>query len=261
MVTLEELQARHSVRNYTDKPLTENQIRTLKAEITLVNTHNPGVDFTLVTEDGSPFEGAMRSYGNFKGVRNYIVAVGDESYADVDERAGYFGMQLLMTAFQLGLSTCFASGTYSQKDVNVNLHAGQKILFVIAIGYGAEKEQTAISKISSAFMHRKKMSSQDFYLQTQDWPYAKALEAFPWLEQGLAAVACAPSGYNKRPVRISVKKLSGDHRFGGRDVAICASVPELTEMTAFDLGIAKFSFGAVVPGVWEWGNGAIFFPE
>lgn len=260
MVSLKELQERHSTRNYADKPLTAEQIRALKAEITLINTHNPGLDFTLVTGDGSPFNGAS-SYGNFKGVSNYIVAVGELSFADVPERAGYYGEQLVMIAQQMGLASCFASGTYSQKEVKVNLRAGQKILFVIAIGYAAEKAQTAMSKISSTFMHLKKKSHKDFYTETDEWPYAKALEAFPMLEAGLQAVACAPSGYNKRPVRISIATLPEDKRFGDRNVGIVASVADVNEMTLFDLGIAKYNFGAVCPGIWDWGNNAFFFPE
>lgn len=55
MVTLQELKDRRSVRNYADMPMTPDQIRTLKAEITLINTHNAGLDFTLITDDGTPF--------------------------------------------------------------------------------------------------------------------------------------------------------------------------------------------------------------
>lgn len=261
MVTLQDIKERHSVRNFADMPMTPEQIRTLKAEITLINTHNAGLDFTLVTDDGTPFNGLSKSYGSFKGVRNYIVVVGDPSYQDVHERAGYYGEQLVMQAIQMGLDTCFVSGTYSAKDVNINLRAGQKILFLIAVGIGAVKKQTKMSAVSVMLSHLKKMTPRDFYVETPNWPYEKAVEAFPYLEAGLEAIACAPSAYNKRPVRIKVAQLPNDERFGARNVALTAFVETVTELTLIDLGIAKYNFGAVAPGLWDWGNAAPFLPE
>lgn len=250
--TLAELKQRHSVRRFTAEPIASDSVRSIKAEITYINTHNAGVAFTLMENDTAPFKGFARNYGMFSGVSNYIVAVVDSSFEHAEEKAGYFGEHLCLYAQRLGLSTCFVGGTYSAGHVPVPLRAGQKIRFLIAIGYARKQENTPLADMLMKIMHRHDPSPEHFFIPSQKWYLDKSLEAFPFLKDGLEGVACAPSSLNKRPARISVEENS-DNLF------IKAEVADYGQ-SAVDLGIAKYNFACAADGEWDWGNGSRFYP-
>lgn len=247
------LQARRSVRNFLDAPLLSEQTRRLKAVITMINTHEAGLYFSLVENDGTPFDSYSRFYGTFRNVGNYVCCVVDESYPHTLERAGYYGEQIVAEALKLGISCCFVSATFNPSKVDVFLRAGRRILYLIAVGFSAGSEgRRPLARLTETIVHRKKMSVRDFYECGQDnLSIDEALNRYPRLEYGLQGVACAPSAYNKRPVRIGVKA----------DGSVFASVKEDDPVSMIDLGIAKFNFEAAWPGAWDWGNGALFFPE
>lgn len=294
-MNIDDLKLRHSVRSYSDKPLPENIVNSLKAAITDVNIHEAGMNFQLVTDDPSPFKGFSRSYGMFHNVRNYIACVVDTSYANYEERAGYFGMQLLMKAFSMGLDTCFVGGTYSEKQVDVRVRVGEKLLFLIVIGYGEEKQQTALSSFLGKMIHRNSLTPLDFL--DSEMPWEEICLKFPLIDKGLTAVSYAPSAMNKQPVGILVqesdstynpalpkkkKKDKAAHEAdlksrydellnqSSQDAAtanadephtvIRAYVPAGKPMQLIDLGIAMFCFQVAYPGCWDWGNPATFHP-
>ena len=248
MDKLEILQSRHSVRDYNGKSLSEEDVKFLNSEITLINTHEAGLYFSLVTNDGSPLNGLKNSYGFFKGVNNYIVAVIDDHFRHAEERAGFFGEQLVIQSTERGLSTCFIGGTFSLANVNVQLRAGRRVLFIIAIGEGADKT-SFMGRLVRNISHRKQMSYQDFFVSLMTLEDAE--KRCPGLTYGLKGVAAAPSALNKRPVRITLDEEN-------RPVAF---VPDEKGYNPIDLGIAKFNFGYMVDGIWEWGNHAPFLRD
>lgn len=242
------LEERHSVRSYSDVPLTKSQVRALEAEITFINTHEAGLYFSLVTGDNAPFKGFTASYGFFKGVHSYIVAVIDESYPNTKERAGYFGQQLVVKALESGLSTCFVGGTFSEKRVDVQLRAGRKVLYLITIGKDAVKK-SFVSDMVSKLAHKKQWNATDMFEPVSD--LSSAIAKFPDLERGLKAILCAPSALNRKPVRITINQ----------EGMLTAFVKEESGYNLIDLGIAKFNFQYVMGGSWEFGNGAPFLPD
>lgn len=240
------LKSRKSVRNYIDKPIPEEIVNKLKAEVTFINTHESGLKFTISFNDNNPFKGFFKSYGTFVNPQNYMAAVVDTGVNHVMEKAGYFAEKFVIKAVELGLGTCFVGGTYDSDSVNAVLRAGEKILFVVLFGYELKKERFT-EKLLVNFVHRKKMSPQDFFEPADE--YEKALSHFPDLTEGLEAVACAPSSLNKRPVRIFEKRIfDRDH--------LCARVDESNKKNLIDLGIAKFNFNFATDTQCEWGNGA-----
>ncbi len=257
-ITPEFLRLRRSVRNFTDKPLDAESVKTLKAEITMINTHEAGMYFELVTDDASPFEGFKASYGMFRGVRNYIAVVAETSYPDALERAGYFAEHIVMKAVSLGMGTCFVGGTFAADRAKVNLRAGRKLLFLIALGYAADRSQTLLSGMAMKFAHRHDRPYQDFYVPAEGYSLEKASSQLPWLVNGLKGVACAPSSLNKQPVRIR-PKLQGAPGSAGR-LTVTASVEDEGGNNLIDLGISKYNFAKAAGGVWEWGNRASFYP-
>ena len=90
MYTLKELRGRKSVRGYTEESLSESIRNTLNAEATFINSHEAGLNFQVRYDDADPFRGLTRSYGMFRGVRNYLAVVIDPTFEFALERAGYF---------------------------------------------------------------------------------------------------------------------------------------------------------------------------
>lgn len=258
-MTPEFLRSRHSVRNFNDKPLDAAAEKTLRAEITMINTHEAGMYFELITDDPAPFEGFRASYGMFRGVRNYVAVVAETSYPDALERAGYFAEQIVMKAVGLGLGTCFVGGTFASGKARLMLRAGRKLLFVIALGYAADTTQTFMSALAMRVAHRHDKKPADFYVETPDYPLAVAEQQLPWLRNGLKGLACAPSSLNKQPVTIH-PKLSGSAKSAAGRLTVTATVDETNPENLIDLGIGKYNFAKAAGGVWEWGNGASFYP-
>lgn len=246
MPALELLKSRHSVRSYSEKPVSDDVIRHLQAEITMVNTHEAGMHFTLCLDSPEAFAGLKRNYGMFRGVRHYVAAVVETAYPDAYERAGYCAEQIVVKATELDLATCYVGATFDSKSVPVQLRAGWKILFLITFGYPALKSQTFVSAMAMKFAHRHNRSPEQFF-EDGDMPFDKAVETFPYLREGLEAVACAPSALNRQPVRISVRQANGVP-------TVCAHVDK--DELLVDLGIAKYNFAFATGKVWEWGNGA-----
>lgn len=252
MYTLQQLQLRHSVRSYTEEPLSGTGVNALRAAISEVNSYLPGTRFQLIIDDDTPFRGRFGSYGIFRNVRNYVAAVMDTAVANAYEIAGYAGQKVVMAATAHGLGTCFIGGTFSAQNLPVQARAGEKTIYIIAVGHPADANGKRLGdKLIRSFSHRRKMVAADFFdTGKSGLSFEEATKAYPQLAAGLEAVACAPSAMNKRPVRIRVDADGAYHAF----------VPNMTGFTPVDLGIAKFNFEQVVPGEWERGNDAPFLP-
>lgn len=246
------LELRKSIRSYRDCPVAPEAIKRLKAVATMITTHEPGLYFSVLENDSTPFDSFSRFYGSFKNVRNYICCVVDNSFPDSVEKAGYYGMELVLEALRLGLGTCFVSGTFSKSKVDVFLRAGQNILFLIAFGYPEDKSERPLGKLSSTIMHLKNYVPEDFYISGPGkLDYRQAIEKYPELISGLKGLSLSPSALNKRPVRVYVDK----------EGQIRACLKQDDSKMLIDLGIAKFIFQIFYNGSWEWGNDALFFPE
>lgn len=247
--TLEFLRKRHSVRSFSTERVSPEILKSLNAELTMINTHEAGMHFTIVADNDEPFKGFSKSYGVFRNVRYYMAAVVDDSFPDARERAGYFAQQFVMKAVGLGLGTCYVGGTYDPRKVEVQLRPDWRILFVVAFGHPLGEERI-LTKIMTRFIHRHDRDARDFF-EGDEQSYQEALKLYPWLHEALEGVACAPSSLNRQPVRINLKEIEGIPR-------LTAGVDPTNPKNLTDLGIAKYNFGVLAPGVWEWGNNSMF---
>lgn len=248
--TLELLEKRHSVRSYSSESISAELRNALLAEVTMINTHESGLNFQLVFDNDDPFKGFMRSYGFFRNARNYLACVIDPTFPNTEERAGFFAEQFVMKAVSLGLGTCFIGGTFSREHVDASMHVYEDLPFIVAFGFESQKGSSVISKFATKMIHRNQLGARDFF-EGDDNNYKEATEKFPWLPKSLEALACAPSSLNKQPVRV----------FIGDDGMIHARSLPATPKSAIDLGIGKFNFVAVAPGIWDWGEKAPFYPD
>ena len=124
---LEAIEARHSVRKYTDEPIPEEVLTTLRTKVWEIN-REACLHVQLVTNEPKAFNGfkstsGVFSYGAFAGVKNYFVMAGKKG-DDLDEKIGYYGEQLVLLAQTLGLNTCWVGLSYSKIPGAYGLGAG-----------------------------------------------------------------------------------------------------------------------------------------
>lgn len=221
MNLMEAMKARHSVRQYKNKPLDAEVISALQTEITACNQES-GLHIQLVTDEPKAFDSFMAHYGKFSGVANYIALVGRKDDTAFNEKCGYYGEQLVLKAQQLGLNTCWVAMTYSKKKSSIVIRQGEKLCVVIALGYG---ETQGVS-------HKSKSLNE----------VAKTDGQMPdWFKNGIEAALLAPTAMNQQKFLFTLK---------GNQVSVKAGVGFYTKL---DLGIVKYHFeiGAGKTG-WEW---------
>ena len=204
----EAMKARHSVRQYKNKPLDKEVISTLQAEIAACNEES-GLHIQLVTDEPKAFDGFMAHYGKFSGVTNYIAMIGKNE--GLHEKCGYYGERLVLLAQQLGLNTCWVAMSYSKIKTAFVLNQGEKLCVVIALGYGE----------TQGVPHKSKSINQ----------VAKTDGEMPeWFKSGIEAALLAPTAMNQQKFVFTQK---------GNQVSVKAGVGFYTKL---DLGIVKYHF-------------------
>jgi len=182
MDLLQAIEARRSVRAYEERPLAPQDRDALTARIGELNAES-GLNMQLIENEPQAFGGLLAHYGHFSGVTSYIALVGPDSPA-LPERCGYFGERLVLFARQLGLDTCWVAGTYRKGKVKAayQRRAGEKLMAVIAVGYGKEPGRP----------HRSR--TFDEVAQTDG-------EAPGWFRAGVEAALAAPTAINQQRFR------------------------------------------------------------
>ena len=75
MTLQEAIAARHSVRQYQERPIEASIIDRLKEETAICNQEG-GLHIQLVVDEPKAFAGGLAKYGKFSGVSNYFAMVG-----------------------------------------------------------------------------------------------------------------------------------------------------------------------------------------
>lgn len=209
MDLIEAMERRHSVRQYESRSLPEEVVREIRAEIASCNQLG-NLNLQLVVEEPRAFDGFLAHYGKFSGVENYIAVVGKKS-GDLEERCGYYGQRVVLRIQQLGLNTCWVGLTYSKVKGAFQLGAGEKLVALIALGYGK----------TQGMAHKGKNVSQ----------VSSGFDGAPqWFQEGVRAVLLAPTSMNQQKFHFSYQ----DGRVLTR--------PGMGFNTKLDLGIAKYHF-------------------
>lgn len=209
MTLTEAMNQRHSVRQYTDKPIETDALQALQDEIDTCNREG-GLHIQLVTGEPKAFDSFMAHYGRFSGVTNYIALVGKKG-KELDEACGYYGQRLVLKAQQLGLNTCWVALTYKKVSNAFTVGKGEKLAVVIALGYGKTQGVPRSSK-----------SPEQVSNLTETSP--------DWFKAGVAAALLAPTAVNQQKFYLSCE---------GSTVSVKAGIGFYTKM---DLGIVKYHF-------------------
>lgn len=210
MTELEAIRARHSVRQYQNKPLKPDELAQLRAEVDACNRES-GLHIQLVVNEARAFEGTMARYGKFSGVRNYFAMVG-KAGPDLQEKCGYWGERLVLRAQAMGLNTCWVALTFTKVKSAYTLGGGEKLAAVIALGHGK----------TQGVPHKSKPMEE----------VARAAEPAPeWFRAGMEAVLLAPTAVNQQKFLFTLEE---DGRVSAQ--------PGHAFYAKMDLGIAKYHF-------------------
>lgn len=210
MEAMEWMKQRHSVRQYTDRPIEREKRDCLNALAQTINAEHD-LHIQILYDEPNCFDSLMAHYGKFDGVKNYIALIGKKSPA-LEETLGYCGEQLVLKAQELGLNTCWVALTHGKSRAVTN--KGEKEVCLIALGYG---------KTAGATHPVKPLSS-----------VCKCAEPMPeWFLHGMEAVLLAPTAMNQQKFQFT---------YQNGQVTASAGKGFYTKV---DLGIVKYHFEAV----------------
>lgn len=174
----EAMLARHSVRSYIDKPLDENARQALQEEIDHCNRLSR-MHIQLVTNEPKAFE------GKFAGCKNYLALIGPDT-RNLPRLAGYYGEKVVLLAQMMGLNTCWVAMTYRKVPEAYEILPGEKLVMVVALGYGA----------TQGAPHRSKPLTE----------LASAPDPWPvWFQNGVEAAALAPTAINQQKFHFTLE--------------------------------------------------------
>jgi len=218
-MTLEEaIRARHSVRQYTEKPIEAEKIQQLQDLIDECNREGR-LHIQLVTDEPKAFANGIAHYSKFRDVRNYIAMIckkGD------DVNLGYYGEKVVLLAQCLGLNTCWVGASYRKQPDQYKVDNDETLVCVVSLGYGATQGSP----------HSQKRTIADV---TDDQRTTDHGKPFPeWFVRGTEAALLAPTAVNQQKFAFILhdgNKVEAQKRF-----AIFANYAPI------DLGIAKCHF-------------------
>ena len=215
MTLLEAISARHSVRKYIDKDIPADIIAALQEKVAECNKEG-NLNIQLVQNETRAFTGLL-SYGQFSGVKNYLVMVGKKS-KDLDERVGYYGEQIVLFAQTLGLNTCWVGLSYRKVPEAYNIGKEEKLVCMIALGYGE------IQGVG----HKIKTVEQ----------VSNASDITPsWFKKGVEAALLAPTAVNQQKFSFEYVGMNNNRHQVKAKKGI-----SMIGYTQIDLGIAKYHF-------------------
>lgn len=220
MTMKEAMGKRHMVRKYTEKPIPEELVKLLRARAEEQN-EKYRLAIKLMTNDTDAF-GTVIKLLLAKGVKNYFIMAGTDA-PDVDERLGYCGADIMLYAQTLGLNTWWVGGTFNRKKMS-EAAPGEKVIGVIAVGYGA----------TQGTLHKMK-KPEEVSAYEGDVP--------EWFRTGVEAALLAPTALAKQAFFIKGR---------GRKVSVAC---DNGIFSGADTGLVKYHFElGAGSGNFEWGD-------
>ena len=202
------MRARHSVRQYLDRPIPGEVRAALNARAAALNAEG-GLNMQLIYDEPACFSSRLAHYGKFENANNYIALVGRKA-PDLEERCGFYGEELVLEAQALGLNTCWVALTHGKSRAAVA--EGEKEVIIVSLGYGRTQGSPRRSK-----------AARDVSNLSDDSP--------EWFRRGVEAALLAPTAVNQQKFRFE--------RDGDR---VTAKAGRVGTQLKVDLGIVKCHF-------------------
>lgn len=209
MTEIEAIYARHSVRSYKKQPIDASAVAQLEKMIHHVNAVG-NLHLQFLPDAGQTFSRFLSKAMGLGSAPSVIACVGPDDDT-LDERIGYYGEKIVLTAQQLGLNTCWA-GTFNPKGTPCQVRDGERLVIVIAIGYGTT--QGRVRKTRTA----------------DQVSVAPALRP-DWFDKGVEYALLAPTAINQQHFEI---RLGSNGEVSFKDKGGVFS--------KVDLGIVKYHF-------------------
>ena len=210
MTLQEAIVARHSVRQYQEKPIEAATIDRLNEEIAVCNKEGD-LHIQLVLDEPKAFVGGMVKYGRFVSVRNYLAMVGPKG---ADEAIGYYGERIVLLAQMLGLNSCWVGMSVGKQPDRYVVAPGEKLHCVVALGYGANQ----------GVQHPMRPMEK----------FVKVNGEMPgWFRRGMEAAMLAPTAVHQQKFEF---ELVDDHTVAAR------ARFSMVGWAKLDLGIVKRNF-------------------
>ena len=203
------IRERHSVRSYLDREIEKEKQKAINE---LINKINKGqnLNIQLILNDKEVFDKFILHYGRLKNCKNYIALIGKKEKS-LDEKVGYYGEQIVLKAQEIGLNTCWVAGTYKKSSVKATINKDEKLVCIIAIGYGETQGN-----------QRKSKNIEDVSI-SKNYP--------DWYKKGVEFALLAPTAINEQKFK-----------FEYIDEENVKAMPGMGPMTKIDLGIVKYHF-------------------
>ena len=204
------IRERHSVRRYLDKEIESVKVKELNKLISVINKEED-LNIQLILDDREVFDKFILHYGRLKNCNNYIALIGKKNDGKLDEKVGYNGEKIVLKAQELGLNTCWVGGTYKKRIVKAIINEDERLVCVIAIGYGETSGNVRKSK------------TIDEVNKSKNYP--------DWYKKGIEYALLAPTAMNQQKFKFEYLGDNNVRVLSGRGA-----------MTKIDLGIVKYHF-------------------
>lgn len=209
MTEIEAIQVRHSVRDYQSRKIEQEKAEQLKALIDTVNAEG-NLHLQFIEDADKTFKRLMSKVMGLSSAPSVIACVGPDDDT-LDERIGYYGEKIVLAAQCLGLNTCWA-GTFQKNGVPAEIRDGERLVIVIAIGYGENQGR-----------QRKSKTPEQVSFAQGSRP--------DWFNSGVEAALHAPTAINQQSFEIRLNE-DGSVDFTNKG----------GPFSKVDLGIVKYNF-------------------
>lgn len=209
LTIVEAIRARHSVRSYADKKIDKDTIAQIQELIREINGQG-NLHLQFLEEAGRTFSKLFNKAVGLGSAPSVIACVGPDDET-LEERTGYYGEKIVLAAQRMGLNTCWV-GTFHRDRVLADIGPGERLVIVIAVGYGANQGR----------QHKSKDSAQ-VSLAEKDRP--------EWFDFGVKMALLAPTALNRQKFQIRLNEDSS-----------VSFVDKAGVLGKIDLGIVKYHF-------------------
>ena len=203
------IKERHSVRKYIDKQIEKDKVDKLNNLIDKINKDND-LHIQLILNERETFDKFFLNYGKINAF-NYIALIGKDR-KDLEILLGYYGEMIVLEAQDLGLNTCWISGTYNKNSVKAAIKDNEKLICIIAIGYG---ETQGIKRKSKSFKE-----------------VSYSIDVPDWYKKGIEYALLAPTAINQQKFKFEL--------IDNNKVRLTPGVG--LSNTKIDMGIVKYHF-------------------
>lgn len=157
----------------------------------------PGARLVLQRVDEALFSGTLLSMNRVNGCTAVAVVVKDQGIVRSGMNAGILGESLCLEASSMGIASCWITGSYRRKLLEVPVQAREQVLGIIALGWPKEAKPATRRRKALAGLCTSDPAAWPEMVRhaaelVQQAPSAMNLQ--PWMmsyEQGCFAVDCA----------------------------------------------------------------------